>query len=239
MDAGMITRKTGLDRMKSDGMVPGQCFVTLVGGDAMRAIGRFLGFGGGAVLGVLAAAFYFGAPRTVGAASNDRYGDYVMATGAVSINPRIQTDGVWMIDYRSGKLLGTVIDRTMGKIVGWAEVDLQSEFQVKPQQDVHFMMTTGYVTQGQSALYVAETNTGKFGVYTMGPGSNGNGIVIRRHDMTTFRTVVQAADAGPAPAAPAQPGVPLVPAAPVPAAGAPAVPGPVLTIPTPPTPPNK
>jgi len=32
------------------------------------------------------------------------------------------------------------------------------------QQDVHFMMTTGYVTQGQSALYLAETTTGQFGV---------------------------------------------------------------------------
>ena len=35
------------------------------------------------------------------------------------------------------------------------------------------MMTTGYITQGQSALYLAETTTGKFGVYTMGPGANG------------------------------------------------------------------
>ena len=29
-------------------------------------------------------------------------------------------------------------------------------------------MTTGMITQGQAALYVAETTTGKFGVYTMG-----------------------------------------------------------------------
>ena len=130
-----------------------------------------------------------------------------MATGAVSINPRVQTDGVWMLDYRSGKLLGTVIDKTQGKIVGWAEVDLTGEFGVKAFQDVHFMMTTGYVTQGQSALYVAETSTGKFGVYTMGPGANGQGIVIRRHDQTSFRTVTEpgANPAGPAgaPGAPA------------------------------------
>ena len=50
------------------------------------------------------------------------------------------------------------------------------------------MMTTGYVTQGQSALYLAETRTGQFGVYTMGPGPNGSGVVIRRHDMTKFRS---------------------------------------------------
>ena len=158
----------------------------------------------GVVLGVVAAAFYLGQPRPAGAASNDRHGDTIMATGAVSINPRIQTDGVWLLDYKAGKLLGTVVDRTAGKIVGWAEVDLRSEFELKALQEVHFLMTTGYITQGQSALYLAETSTGKFGVYTMGAGSNGTGVVIRRHDMTQFRAgatpqpaVVPAAGAAP------------------------------------------
>jgi hypothetical protein len=146
----------------------------------------------GLAIGIVSTMFYLGSPRQINAASNDRYGDFIMATGAVSINPRIQTDGVWMLDYRQGKLLGSVIDKTQGKIVGWAEVDLTSEFGFKAQQDVHFMMTTGYVTQGQSALYVAETTSGKFGVYTMGPGTNGVGIVIRRHDMTSFRSQEQA-----------------------------------------------
>src|SRR5215471_8251764 len=131
--------------------------------------------------------FYLGQPRPAAAAGNDRYQDYIMATGAVSVNPRVQTDGVWLLDYKAGKLLGTVIDRTQGKIVGFAEVDLTTEFGLQAKQDVHFMMTTGYITQGQSALYLAETSTGQFGVYTMGPGQNGNGIVIRRHDITKFR----------------------------------------------------
>ena len=81
-----------------------------------------------------------------------------------------------------------MIDRNLGKIVGWAEVDLRSEFEIQALQEVHFLMTTGYITQGQSALYLAETSTGKFGVYTMGPGANGTGVVIRRHDMTQFRS---------------------------------------------------
>ena len=131
---------------------------------------------------------YQGNPQPLRAASNDRYQDYVMATGAVSISAKIQTDGVWMLDYKSGKLLATVIDKSQGKIIGWAEVDLVAEFEVAPKQDVHFMMTTGYITQGQSALYLAETTTGKFGVYTMGPGPNGNGIAIRRHDLSSFRS---------------------------------------------------
>ena len=141
----------------------------------------------GVGLGCLAVIFGTGSPQPVHAASNDRYQDYVMATGAVSINAKIQTDGVWMLDYKSGKLLATVIDKAQGKIIGWAEVDLVAEFEVAPKQDVHFMMTTGYITQGQSALYLAETTTGKFGVYTMGPGQNGNGIAIRRHDISSFR----------------------------------------------------
>jgi hypothetical protein len=174
----------------------------------MQAAGRFGTLAAGVTLGVVAAAFYLGQPRPAGAASNDRYQDTIMATGAVSINPRVQTDGVWLLDYKAGKLLGTVVDRNAGKIVGWAEVDLRTEYSIKPLQDVHFLMTTGYITQGQSALYLAETSTGQFGVYTMGPAPSGSGIVIRRHDMTRFREpvaeVVPAGAAAPA-APPKQP----------------------------------
>jgi hypothetical protein len=157
--------------------------------------------------GVAAALFFFSPPRQAGAASNDRYQDSIMATGAVTVNPKIQTDGVWLLDYKAGKLLGTVIDRNQGKIVGWAEVDLAAEFSLQRAADVHFMMTTGYITQGQSALYLAETTTGQFGVFTMGPGANGAGVAIRRHDMTKFR---QVAGQQPAPQAPFNPAGPAV-----------------------------
>jgi hypothetical protein len=177
----------------------------------MRATGTLGLLAIGVVLGVGAAALYLSPPRPAAAASNDRYQDYAMATGAVSVNPRVQTDGVWLLDYKAGKLLGTVIDRTQGKIVGFAEVDLTAEFSLQAKQDVHFMMTTGYITQGQSALYLAETSTGQFGVYTMAAGANGSGIVIRRHDMTKFR---QQAGAVPAPAVntpPANANLPMLP----------------------------
>ena len=93
----------------------------------MKAIGKLAFLVGGIAVGVVATMFYLGQPRQAGAATNDRYQDYIMATGAVSVNPRVQTDGVWLLDYRSGKLLGTVIDRTQGKIVGWAEAAHESE----------------------------------------------------------------------------------------------------------------
>lgn len=160
----------------------------------MRDRNRFLWLLTGLVLGVAGAALFLGQGRAA-LAGNDRFEDYILCTGAVSVEPRAQTDGVWLLDYRSGKLLGTVIDRKAGKIVGWAEVDLVDEFKVKPQSNVHFMMTTGSITQGQAALYVAETSTGKFGVYTMGPRTdNQTGVSIRRHDMVPFRQPQQRAD---------------------------------------------
>jgi hypothetical protein len=153
----------------------------------MQDLGRFLWLVGGVVLGVAAAVLYVGGNKPVHA-SNDRYEDFVMCTGPVSVLPKAQTDGVWLLDYRAGKLLGTVIDRGQGKIVGWAEVDLVTEFGVQPKQPVHFMMTTGSIAPGQAALYVAETTTGKFGVYSMGPRADGkNGVAIRRHDLVLFR----------------------------------------------------
>ena len=161
----------------------------------MQRTGRFFWLTLGAALGVLAAVLYLGQVKPV-LAANDRFEDYIMCTGAVAVTPRSPTDGVWLLDYRSGKLLGTVIDRGVGKIVGWAEVDLTSEFGIPPRQNVHFLMTTGNVSQGQAALYVAETTTGKFGVYTMGPRTDGQpGVGIRRHDMVMFRQAPKAAAA--------------------------------------------
>lgn len=157
----------------------------------MRTVGQAILVSLAAAAGVVVSLFILEHPRPAEASSTDRYQDYIIATGAVTVNPKIQTDGVWLLDYKSGKLLGTVIDRSQGKIVGWAEVDLTAEFSLAAKADVHFMMTTGYVTQGQAALYLAETSTGQFGVYTMGPGANGNGVVIRRHDITKFRQPVQ------------------------------------------------
>ena len=154
----------------------------------------------GVVLGIAGTAFCIGPSvkrnlytdfnDKIHAGSSDRFEDYVMCTGAVAINARAPTDGVWLLDYRAGKLLGTVIDRNAGKIMGWSEVNLTQDFNIPPKQNVHFMMTTGNIAQGQSALYVAETTTGKFAIYTLGPDPTGQvqGMTIRRHDMGLFRS---------------------------------------------------
>jgi hypothetical protein len=152
----------------------------------VKDIGRLLWLVVGLLVGAGGVVLYMG--NRAQANSNDRYDDYILCTGAVTINRSVQTDGIWLLDYRAGKLLGTVVDRTEGKIQAFAELDLVTEFGLPPRQNVHFLMTTGFITQNQAALYVAETTSGKFGVYTMGPRSDGQpGIQIKRHDLVMFR----------------------------------------------------
>jgi hypothetical protein len=144
--------------------------------------------GVGLLLGGLAAGWYAGHVPQARAAANDRYDDYILCTGLVQVIRNVPTEGVWLLDYRAGKLLGTVVDRSAGKVLGWAEVDLVTEFGLPPRQNVHFLMTTGLISAGQSALYIAETTSGKFGVYTMGTRPDSQpGILIKRHDMVMFR----------------------------------------------------
>ncbi len=130
-------------------------------------------------------------------AGDDRHEDYILTTGPVSVGlAGPDLDGVWMLDYKAGKLLGTAVNRVSGKISGWAEVDLVKEFEIPPRQNVHFLMTTGAVSRGQAALYMAETTTGKIGVYTMAMGDGPRpAIQIRRHDLVLFRQPAKAAAA--------------------------------------------
>lgn len=154
----------------------------------MKTYGRMAWLAAGILMGGAAMLFLRGSARPVQAA-NDRFEDYILCTGPVAVAVHAPTDGVWLLDYRSGKLLATVIDRNLGKVINWAEVDLVAEFGLLPRQNVHFMMTTGTVVKGQAALYLAETTTGKFGVYTMGPRPDGRpGIAVRRHDQSFFRS---------------------------------------------------
>ncbi len=141
----------------------------------------------GIIAGVVGSLFIPSKSNVVLAASSDHYQDYIISTGTVFLGPA-SCDGVWILDYRSGKLLGTVIDKNLGKIVAWSEVDLVKQFDVKPKQDVHFMMTTGTITNNQMALYLAEVVTGKIGVYTMERSADGSGIAIMQYDMKSFRT---------------------------------------------------
>lgn len=141
----------------------------------------------GVALGIAATFWLRSAPQPVWA-GNDRHEDYIITTGPLKLGVNVTADGIWLLDYRAGKLLGTIVDPNLGKVVGWAEVDLVKEFNIPPKQNVHFLMTTGTPIAGNTALYLTEINTGQFGVYTMAPNINGlGGMAIRKHDRTLFR----------------------------------------------------
>jgi hypothetical protein len=157
------------------------------GGQAVKYVAQVMWVVMGVLVGGLAVAYWL-KPTQMVYANTDRFEDYVMCTGACAVQPRVPTDGVWLLDYRGGNLLGTVIDRVSGKIVGWAEVDLVKEFGLPPHSNVHFMMTTGMINNGQSVLYVAEVMSGKFGVYALTMRPDGQaGVQIKRYDLVMFR----------------------------------------------------
>ena len=152
----------------------------------MKDWGRLLWLSVGLALGVSAMALWRHAEPKPALAFNDRTQDYIMATGQIQLSRVLSGDTIWLLDYRAGKLLGTYVDHSNGIIRPWAEVDLVTEFNIPPKQDVHFMMTTGSLFNGNTALYLTEINTGRFAVYGMAPRGDGS-IVIRRFNSAQFR----------------------------------------------------
>src|SRR5437660_4915022 len=91
--------------------------MSLSGRPIMRDSGRLLWLFSGLLLGAAGTALYVLPARQAQAAGNDRFEDYVLCTGPVGLVGRVPMDGVWLLDYRAGKLLGTMTDRAQGKLV--------------------------------------------------------------------------------------------------------------------------
>lgn len=180
---------------------------THFGGWEMRIRRAWLSVSAALVAGVAIGWFMSGKSPVYAGGSTDRHEDFVMATGPVNgalINRALgdlngpqftgsELDGLWVLDYKSGKLQASAINRNTGRMSAISEVDLVREFEIAPRSNVHFMMTTGNVIKGQSVLYLLETSTGKLGVYSMSnEGGNAVGaqerIIIRRHDMISTRS---------------------------------------------------
>ncbi len=154
----------------------------------MKVGGRMLWLGLGLALGMAGTQIGHQSASQPALAGTDRTEDYIITTGSMTlgIGPNNTADGIWILDYRAGRLLGTVVDPLNGRLRAWDEVDLVKEFNIPPKQNVHFMMTTGSTIKGHTPVYLAEINTGRFGVYGMTPRPDG-GIMIRRYDATMFR----------------------------------------------------
>jgi hypothetical protein len=179
----------------------------------MRIRRAWLSVSAALVAGVAIGWFVNGKSPVYAGGSTDRHDDFVMATGPVNgalVNrnaadfngPQFmgsELDGLWVLDYKSGKLQASAINRNTGRMSAISEVDLVKEFEIAPRSNVHFMMTTGNVIKGQSVLYLLETSTGRLGVYSMSnEGGNAVGaqerIIIRRHDMISTRSSSQPAN---------------------------------------------
>ena len=85
---------------------------------AMRKLAPILWLAAGVGFGVLMM-MPFIASRPV-LAGNDRYEDYIMCTGQIAMGVNIQADCIWLLDYRGGKLLGTIVDKNLGKVMPWS-----------------------------------------------------------------------------------------------------------------------
>jgi len=153
----------------------------------MKDLGRLFWLSVGLAVGIAGTAYVTNSPREA-LAGTDRHEDYVISTGSVTLQQNLIADGIWLLDYRAGKLLATVVDPNFGKITPWAHVDLVQEFNIAPKQNVHFMMTTGAAINGQTPLYITETVTGRFAVYTMASRLDGRaGVFVRKHDASVYR----------------------------------------------------
>ena len=159
----------------------------------MKDLGRLFWLCIGLTVGSATTAYVMNTPREA-LAGTDRHEDYILTTGSVTPSARrgtkfnILADGIWLLDYRAGKLLATIVDPNFGKTIPWAHVDLVQEFNIAPKQNVHFIMTTGATINGQTPLYLTETVTGRFAIYSMSPRPDGRpGVFVRKHDAAVYR----------------------------------------------------
>jgi hypothetical protein len=141
------------------------------------AIGLALGWGvAGARTGVLQAH------------GGDRYDESILTAGPTFIRyneaskVQVAQDGLYFLDYRSGKLLATIptFRQSVGpaRVLGsFAERDLVADFKIDVEAGVrpHFLMTTGSMSTGSSnaygdggaPLFVFESTTRKVAVYRL------------------------------------------------------------------------
>jgi len=142
----------------------------------------------GATAGLSVGWLLFGG-HTPAQAGNDRSGETVICTGPISAGQlNHEFDAVWLLDYRTGRLLGATIQKQDAKFAAWAEVNLAAEFGLTPSSEPKFLMTTGQAGKNNSVLYLVEATTGKIGVYSLGLVDASKGtVVIRRHEISSFR----------------------------------------------------
>lgn len=149
----------------------------------------------GLVLGLGVALFLQGQP--VQATATDHADDFSIATGHVTAD----LEAVYLLDFKTGSLLGTVMNKQTGKFQSFYKRELQADFGLTPRQKPKFIMVTGAMQSATAqvpihhVLYVAELNSGKLAAYGMpyrGETRQGSTADLIPMDATPFRGAVGA-----------------------------------------------
>jgi hypothetical protein len=135
----------------------------------------------GVLLGWLLASFPRSLPKAY-ALGADRWGDWVVASGPVSVRyderlrAPLKQDALYYLDYRAGRLLGTIPSyqqsgASVKLIDTFTERDLVADFKIdldKGPKPPHFVMTTcevGAYSMGWAPLFVFETESNQVATY--------------------------------------------------------------------------
>jgi hypothetical protein len=121
----------------------------------------------GLLAGVGLVVFLQGQPAQ--ATATDHSDDFAIATGHLSS----EIEAVYLLDFKTGYLQGTVMNRQTGKFQQFYKRELAQDFGLAARQKPKFIMVTGAMQSAQSqvpinhVLYVAELNSGKLAAYSM------------------------------------------------------------------------
>jgi len=107
---------------------------------------------------------YFWPHEPVEAASNDRDSKFGIMTTPVGLN----VEGVFVLDYLTGRLTGAVIDTSSGKFTHTYYRPVAADFNVDPKATPHYAFVggraslagRGRITPASSVIYVAELSSG-------------------------------------------------------------------------------
>jgi hypothetical protein len=154
-------------------------------------------------------------PVPLRASASDHSGESIVATGPVhmqfdeTVKAPIPLEGLYFLDYKGGRLLGTVPSFRQTAVSTqlidtFAERDLVADF--KLDTDVgprpHFLMTTGTLgaySAGWAPLYVFETTSSQLAIYRMQVPQTMGMVSRAKFDLVELRSYAKAGAADPKP----------------------------------------
>jgi len=154
---------------------------------------RLLWLAAGLVAGLCISSFWPHEP--VQAASNDRAEKFGIMTTPIAIN----SEGVFVLDFLTGRLTGAVMDPRNGTFTVKYFRNISGDFNVDPKSTPRYVFIGGQariaayrqVTPAESVIYVGEMNSGKVIAYamhyTIPRGNVGVPLPLKKVDGFSFR----------------------------------------------------